>query len=152
MLAGRLSGDRLRSRFGAHGLMTASGLATAATFLMVIVAPSAAIATTAMLLVGVSVAMITPLAMSLAGEATGNPGTAIAQAGAMGYAGLLLGPVVIGFLSDAASLRMALGTAIVLGLLIAALARVLPRSPAIGSIDSRTVSGEVNREPVGIAA
>ncbi|MFD2349201.1 hypothetical protein ACFSTC_07135 [Nonomuraea ferruginea] len=45
----------------------------------------------------------------------------------MGYAGLLLGPVAIGFLSDVTSLRTALGLAVVLGLLIAVAARLLPR-------------------------
>ncbi|MDF5753413.1 MFS transporter [Spongiactinospora sp. TRM90649] len=127
MLAGRLAGDRLRARLGAPALLTASGLATAATFTLVISAPTAALALTGMAFVGVAVATISPVALSLAGTATTSPGPAIAQTGAMGYAGLLLGPVVIGFLSGHASLRTALFTAVALGVVIAVAARLLPR-------------------------
>jgi MFS family permease len=77
--------------------------------------------------VGIAVATVSPMAMSLAGEAVANPGPAIAQTGAMGYAGLLLGPVIIGLLSDLATLRVGLGIAVVLGVLIALAARFLPR-------------------------
>ncbi|GAA1006321.1 MFS transporter [Acrocarpospora pleiomorpha] len=128
MLLGRLSGDRLRLRFGAPGLIAFSGLATAATYGTVILVASPVAAVAGMLFVGVAVAMISPMALSLAGTASATPGPAIAQTGAMGYAGLLLGPVLIGFLSGATSLRLAMVTAVVLGVLIAVVARFLPRS------------------------
>lgn len=127
MLFGRLTGDRARACFGARSMIIIAGLATAATFAVVLMAPTALIAVSAMLFVGVAVATVSPMAMSLAGEAVGNPGPAIAQTSAMGYAGLLLGPVIIGFLSDAATLRAALGIAVVLGVLITLAARFLPR-------------------------
>jgi MFS family permease len=131
MLIARLTGDRLRSRFGARGMMTVSGLATAVFFGIVLAAPAPLVALVAMFFVGLGVATISPMTLSLAGTATDNPGPAIAQAGAMGYAGLLLGPVVIGFLSDVTSLHAALGIAVLLGLLIAVAARFLPqREPA----------------------
>ncbi|GAA3108905.1 hypothetical protein GCM10020001_028740 [Nonomuraea salmonea] len=106
-------------------------MATAGFFAVVLLAPAAVVAVAAMFFVGLGVATISPLTLSLAGTATGTPGPAIAQAGAMGYAGLLLGPVVIGFLSDAAGLRTALGIGVLLGLLIALSSRLLPgREPA----------------------
>ncbi|GAA3115516.1 MFS transporter [Streptosporangium carneum] len=127
MLFGRLTGDRVRARFGARGMIVTAGLSTAATFAVVLTAPTALIAVLAMLFVGVAVATVSPMAMSLAGGAVENPGPAIAQTGAMGYAGLLLGPVIIGFLSDATTLRTALGIAVALGVLITLFARFLPR-------------------------
>ncbi|MET7461593.1 MFS transporter [Nonomuraea sp. NPDC005501] len=127
MLLARLTGDRLRSRFGVRGMLTVSGLATAGFFTVVLASPAPLMAVLAMFFVGLGVATISPMTLSLAGTATDNPGPAIAQAGAMGYAGLLLGPVVIGFLSDATSLRTALGIAVVLGVLIALASRLLPR-------------------------
>ncbi|MEV4473766.1 MFS transporter [Nonomuraea salmonea] len=131
MLIARLTGDRLRVRFGVRGMLTVSGVATAGFFAVVLLAPAAVVAVAAMFFVGLGVATISPLTLSLAGTATGTPGPAIAQAGAMGYAGLLLGPVVIGFLSDAAGLRTALGIGVLLGLLIALSSRLLPgREPA----------------------
>ena len=66
----------------------------------------------------------------------------------MGYGGLVLGPVVIGFLADVSSLRLGLGVAGVLGLLIAAGARYVPmrRLVAIGG------GREVEHESVSLAA
>ncbi|WP_188191580.1 MFS transporter [Nonomuraea sp. SYSU D8015] len=128
MLIARLTGDRLRTRFGVRGMLTVSGVATAGFFTVVLLAPAALVAVFAMFFVGLGVATISPLTLSLAGTATDTPGPAIAQAGAMGYAGLLLGPVMIGFLSDVTSLRTALGVGVVLGLLIALASRLLPRT------------------------
>ncbi|RSN07690.1 MFS transporter [Nonomuraea sp. WAC 01424] len=146
MLLARLGGDRLRSRFGVRGMLGVSGVATAGFFAVVLMAPAALVAVSAMFFVGLGVATIAPLTLSLAGTATDTPGPAIAQAGAMGYAGLLLGPVVIGFLSDATSLRGALGIAVVLGVLIAVASRFLPRkeTPVFAAVPVR--------EPVKVAA
>jgi MFS family permease len=150
MLIARLAGDRLRTRVGPRLLVMASGLGTAATFTLVIATSSAVVAVAGMVLIGLTVATVSPMAISLAGTATGNPGPAIAQTGAMGYAGLLLGPVVIGLLTHAATLRAALGVTVVLGVLIAVAAHFLPRS------ESRTAEAEVHeltrREPLKIAA
>jgi MFS family permease len=139
MLVARLTGDRLRTRFGVRGMLGVSGLATAGFFAVVLAAPAALVAVGVMFFVGLGVATIAPLTLSLAGTATDTPGPAIAQAGAMGYAGLLLGPVVIGFLSDATSLRAALGIAVVLGALIALGSRLLPRREpaALGVLPQR---------------
>ncbi|MEV0378482.1 MFS transporter [Nonomuraea sp. NPDC050643] len=147
MLAARLTGDRLRARFGVRGMLTVSGAATAAFFAVVLMAPAAMVAVSAMFFVGLGVATISPLTLSLAGTATDTPGPAIAQAGAMGYAGLLLGPVAIGFLSDATSLRTALGIGVVLGVLIALCARLLPRTEpaAVSTLPPA-------REPARVAA
>ncbi|TYB63277.1 MFS transporter [Nonomuraea sp. PA05] len=147
MLIARLTGDRLRLRFGVRGMLTVSGVATAGFFAVVLLAPAAVVAVSAMFFVGLGVATISPLTLSLAGTATDTPGPAIAQAGAMGYTGLLLGPVVIGFLSDATSLRTALGIGVVLGVLIALSARMLPRREPVTELDSLPV-----RETVEAAA
>ncbi|MFC6081500.1 MFS transporter [Sphaerisporangium aureirubrum] len=126
MLVSRLAGDRLRSRVGARRLIMASGLATAAAFAVVLTTSSIVIAIAGMVLIGLSVATISPMALSLAGAATRTPGPAIAQTGAMGYAGLLLGPVVIGMLTHTTSLRTALTITIALGLATALTAHFLP--------------------------
>ncbi|MEV0230383.1 MFS transporter [Nonomuraea sp. NPDC050786] len=142
MLVARLTGDRLRTRFGVRGMLTVSGVATAGFFAAVLLAPAALVAVFTMFFVGLGVATISPLTLSLAGTATDTPGPAIAQAGAMGYAGLLLGPVVIGFLSDATSLRTALGIGVVLGALIAFASRLLPRREATAFVPAPAVEPE----------
>ncbi|GAA1266890.1 MFS transporter [Sphaerisporangium rubeum] len=140
MLISRLTGDRLRARFGARALIAASGLATAAAFALVLSTSSVVVAVAGMVLIGLAVATVSPMALSLAGSATRTPGPAIAQTGAMGYAGLLLGPVVIGMLTHATSLRAALTLTIGLGFLMTVTALLLPRV-------SLPVLGEARREP-----
>lgn len=139
MLTGRLVGDRLRTRIGTRKLVTYAGLATGASVTVVVLAPATPVALVGFVLTGLTVCTVVPITISLAGSlAPGRSSAAVAQVGAMGYGGLLLGPVVIGFISDAASLRAGLSTAIVLALLIAAGARFVP-------IRSRARS--ISREP-----
>ncbi|WP_405141242.1 MFS transporter [Sphaerisporangium sp. NBC_01403] len=152
MLVSRLTGDRLRTAFGARRLIIAAGLATAAAFAIVITTSSPLVAVGGMILIGLAVATVSPMAISLAGTATATPGPAIAQTGAMGYAGLLLGPVVIGFISHAATLRVALGVAVVLGVLIAVAAHFLPREPATVAGVQPLRERAAEPEPVSLAA
>jgi fucose permease len=127
MLAGRLVGDRLRSRLGVRRLLTYAGLATAVAVGVIVAAPATPYALAGFGLSGLAVCTVIPTTISLAGAvAPGLSAGAVAQVSAMGYGGLILGPVVIGPLADASSLRAAFGVAVVLGLLIAAGARLVP--------------------------
>lgn len=130
MLLGRLTGDRLRSRLGTRRLLVAGGIGTAAAITVVITAPAVPVALAGFFLTGLAVCTVVPTMISLAGTAApGRSAAAVAQVGAMGYGGLLLGPVAIGMLAEASSLRTALGTVVVLALLVAAGARLVPIPP-----------------------
>ncbi|MDH6577393.1 MFS transporter [Kitasatospora sp. MAP5-34] len=124
---GRLFGDRLSDRFGCRGPLTAAGLASALGILAVVLAPSAMAAVAAFGLTGLAVCVIVPMSMSMAGGlAPGRADAAIAQVSAMGYAGLLLGPVFVGFVAQATSLRSSLACTAVAALLVTAGSRGLP--------------------------
>ncbi|MEV4191438.1 MFS transporter [Streptomyces toxytricini] len=131
---GRLFGDRLRLRLGSRLLLAAAGTATALGVLLVVVAPSAAWAIAGFGLTGLAVCIVVPLCMSLAGAVVpGRSDAAIAQVSAIGYAGLLVGPVLIGFVAEASSLRTGIATAIGVALFIAVAASRMPRGlPAAG--------------------
>jgi MFS family permease len=149
MLTGRLVGDRLRTRLGTRRLMTYAGLSTAAAVSVVVLAPAAGVALFGFLLTGLAICTVIPTTISVAGTiAPGRSAGAVAQVGAMGYGGLVLGPVVIGFLSDVSSLRVGLGVAAVLGLVIAAGARYVPMRRLTTIVGER----EVEREAVRLAA
>ncbi|MFB9836103.1 MFS transporter [Actinoallomurus acaciae] len=149
MLTGRLVGDRLRGRLGTRRLMTYAGLATAATVTVVVLAPVAKVALLGFFLTGLAICTVIPTTISVAGTiAPGRSAGAVAQVGAMGYGGLVLGPVVIGFLSDLSSLRVGLGVAAVLGLLIAAGARYVPMRRLVAFRGER----EIERDTVTLAA
>jgi MFS family permease len=141
---GRLFGDRLSDRFGCRGPVAAAGVATALGILAVVLAPSAMAAVAAFGLTGLAVCVIVPMSMSMAGGlAPGRSDAAIAQVSAMGYAGLLLGPVFVGFVAQATSLRTSLACTVVAALLVAAGSRGLP-----AKVPS-TKSGQPERSPAG---
>ena len=128
MFLGRMFADRLTTWFGARALIMAAGTASAGAFTLVVLAPTPVLALAGFALVGLSVCAVTPLAMSLAGAAGGaETERAIAAASTFGYTGLLLGPVSIGFVSAATSMRI--GYAVVIGVCvtIALSARFVPR-------------------------
>jgi MFS family permease len=149
MLTGRLVGDRLRSRVGTRRMLTYAGLGTAAAVSVVVLAPATPFALAGFALAGLAICTVIPTTISVAGTiAPGRSAAAVAQVGAMGYGGLVLGPVVIGFLADLSSLRVGLGVAIVLGLVIATGARYVPmrRLAAVAE------EPEIDREAVSLAA
>ncbi|MEU1777883.1 MFS transporter [Streptomyces abikoensis] len=130
-LTGRLFGDRLRVRVGGRSLLAAAGGATAVGVLVVVTAGSAPVAIAGFALTGLAVCVVVPLTMSLAGTvAPGRSDAAIAQVSAMGYSGLLVGPVVIGFVAEASTLRTGIGLTTVAALLIAAGSRAVPAHDA----------------------
>jgi MFS family permease len=69
---------------------------------------------------GLGLANIFPLVVSAASRSA-SPGLAIATVSTGGYAGVLIGPPVIGFIADATSLPVAFGLIVALCALMAAL-------------------------------
>lgn len=133
MFIGRMRADRLTVRFGARSLIVSAGLAAAAAFAVVSAAPVPLVALLGFAAVGLAICAVTPLLFSLAGAAGGaQTERAIAAASTMGYSGLLLGPVVIGFISSAASMHV--GYAVTAGVVCLAIAlggRSVPRGQHI---------------------
>ncbi|MFD7582146.1 MFS transporter [Kitasatospora sp. NPDC059817] len=108
MTSGRVGGTWLSIRFGQTRLMLLGGLTAAAGMLVAALAPVVPLAVCGFVLVGLGLANLFPLAIARAGAAGGPQGVAFAST--LGYGGMLIGPVVIGFLADAAGLPMALTT------------------------------------------
>ncbi|MFJ4681326.1 MFS transporter [Kitasatospora sp. NPDC088783] len=108
MTAGRLSGTWLSERLGQTRVMLLGGLTACAGMTTAALAPSVPLALTGFVLVGLGLANVFPLAIAQAGATAGPQG--VATASTLGYAGMLIGPPVIGFLADALSLPAALLT------------------------------------------
>ena len=156
MLAGRLAGDRIRARVGTRRLLAGAGAGTALAMTAVVLAPSAPVALAGFAATGLVVCVIVPTTISLAGTAAPDrPAAAVAQVSAMGYGGLLLGPVVVGFLAEATSLRVGVGVTVVLALLIAFGARYVPVAGAIeakGAANPAQAAGAAVGPSTGTAA
>ncbi|MFJ1758492.1 MFS transporter [Kitasatospora sp. NPDC088134] len=108
MTAGRLSGTWLSERLGGTRVMLFGGLTACAGMTAAALAPSVPVVLAGFVLVGLGLANVFPLAIARAGAVAGPQG--VATASTLGYAGMLVGPPVIGFLADAFSLPAALLT------------------------------------------
>jgi MFS family permease len=87
-----------------------------------VLAPPLAFAYLGAVLWALGVCLVFPAGMSAAGETDHRPADAIAFVGTMGYAGLLIGPPVIGVLADHVGLDRALLVLLGLGTAVAVLA------------------------------
>ena len=107
MTAGRIWGDRWRSRFGAARLVVGSGVLSGAGVLLALLSHAAPAATLGYGLAGLGVANIVPVLYGAAGRALSAQG--IAQVATLGYLGFLAGPPLIGWVSHGLGLRAGLG-------------------------------------------
>jgi predicted MFS family arabinose efflux permease len=108
MAAGRFTGDRLTNRMGPARLLRLGGSVAALGFLTVACVPSTAGALAGFVLVGLGAANIVPVLFSASGRVPGvPPGISLAAVTTIAYAGLLLGPALVGFAADATSLTTA---------------------------------------------
>jgi MFS family permease len=120
MATTRFVADSLRARVGnvalvrVGSLIAASGLGGA----LLIHEPVAAIAGFALL--GLGLAAVVPIAFSAAGELDPRAtGRLVGRVATLGYVGSVAGPIAIGWLAEATSLRTALSLVVVLALVIA---------------------------------
>ena len=129
MLTGRLAAGRLLARVSRRTFIGAAGLLVAVGITLALATTQAALILAGFLLVGLALAGIIPTAFSLAGDLAPNrAGQALSTVTVIGYLGFLFGPVIIGTLADNFSLRAALGTVLVAGLVVAGLSRLLARN------------------------
>ncbi len=108
MTFSRFVGDGIVARFGNHIVLTFGGVIALLGLCGLILAPVAWIALVSFVFVGLGAANIVPILFRLAGTQHTMPkGLAVAALTTAGYAGLLTGPAVIGFLSKGIGLHNA---------------------------------------------
>ena len=104
----RLTGDHLTHRLGGRLTLQLGGALAAAGYVITALVPSPAGALTGFVIVGIGAANIVPVLFSASGKVPGvPPGIALATVTTIAYAGLLLGPALIGFVADATTLPIA---------------------------------------------
>ena len=109
MTATRLAGDRVVAGIGRARTVLAGGLVGAAGLGLAVLAPGLGLGLAGYALLGVGCANIVPVMFTLAGGQTRMPEhLAIPAVTTMGYAGVLAGPALIGFVAQGASLAAAL--------------------------------------------
>jgi len=108
MTAGRLTGDALVARIGDRATLIWGGWLAIFGFVVLLAAPLASLSLAGFVLIGVGSANLVPVLFRRAGSQTVMPsGVAVAAITTTGYAGILLGPAVIGFVAKAVGLGTA---------------------------------------------
>ena len=129
MAVTRLSGDWLTSRLGAALLLRGGGALAAVGLTAALLLGRPALAIAGFGLVGLGLANVVPTVFSAAGRSQSlAPRVAIAAVASAGYAGLLAGPPLIGFIAQAFTLTRALVAVVVCCGLIALLAPMVRRA------------------------
>ena len=134
MACGRLAGHRLLGWLGETRLLVGGSLLAAAGMLAAALSPDIGVALLGLVVVGLGLANVFPVAIARAGALAGSRGVGLAST--VGYGGLLLAPAVVGFVAERAGLPAALTTVSVLAAVAAALAMRLrtisgPRTAAV---------------------
>lgn len=134
MTVGRFGGDAVTGRFGDRAVVLWGGLVVLAGFGMLLLVRRFEVALAAFALIGLGAANVVPVLFRRAGSQTRMPAaTAISAVTMFGYAGYLLGPAVLGFVSQQAGLPAAFWTLAGLMSLVPALARPATALPAPAS-------------------
>lgn len=117
MTMGRFAADWLVTKFGIKHILKMSGVFIVSGMLTAIAFPYVFSATIGFLLVGIGTSAVVPMAYSLAGKSkTMLPGVALAAVSSIGFLGFLIGPPIIGFISELFNLRVSFTLIAILGL------------------------------------
>ncbi len=116
MALGRFVGDRLVTKFGVKKMLQLSGITITTGLLVAVIFPYLLPATTGFLLVGFGVSSVVPIAFSLAGKSSRmSASAALASVSTIGFLGFLIGPPLVGFISQAINLRWSFTLVAILG-------------------------------------
>ncbi len=128
MTAGRLTGDRIIATFGRFNVLMYGSLCASLGLVLLTTVDNFWIAGLGFVMIGFGAANLVPIMFSAAGNQTSMPASmAIASVTTLGYAGILAGPALIGFIAQVSSLSIALGCVAAMMLCVAACARAVVR-------------------------
>lgn len=126
MAIGRLLGDRAVARLGGSTVIVLGGLCAAAGFALATSAPTWQPALAGFALIGIGCANIVPVLYTSVGRQSAVPEhVAVSAITTLGYAGILAGPAMIGFVAHVSSLSVAFAMLTILLLVVAAGGRLL---------------------------
>jgi MFS family permease len=109
MTAGRFAGDRLAHSFGRKGVIVVSAAVSSLGLVLAALAPSSWLCVAGFALTGCGMANLVPLLFSLAAARAGTDVEhATSSVFATGYLGFLIGPPLVGLISNHSSLPIAL--------------------------------------------
>ena len=116
MVIGRLSGDYVVPRIGRRAILLGGGTLVVLGLIAITTLPSPALSLIGFAVIGLGAANLVPVVFSAAGQQSDmDPNMAVASVTFVGYAGILLGPAIIGFGAQSTSLPLAMASLALLG-------------------------------------
>jgi MFS family permease len=120
MVIGRFFGDKISLKYGISSILVLNGILLSIGMLITLLVPSIYFKIGGCFIIGLGISTIVPLVYSQAGNQKEiMPSIAIAGVSTIAYIGFLLGPVIIGYLSDFIGLDKALYLLVILGFVAA---------------------------------
>ncbi len=124
MVLGRLLGDYLSNKFDVRNILIFNGFGIAIGITIAILFTNIYTIIIGCAITGIGISTIVPFIYSKAGNAKNmSPSMALASVSTIAYVGFLLGPVLIGFLSEYFGLKLALSLLVFLGISISILSK-----------------------------
>jgi len=106
MATGRFLADRIISKIGRKKMLQISGVVISSGLFTAVIFPTLVASTIGFMMVGLGVSSIVPTVYSTAGKQTRvPPGIALATVSSVSFLGFLMGPPLIGYIAEIASLR-----------------------------------------------
>jgi predicted MFS family arabinose efflux permease len=110
MATGRLLGNKIIARLGQQLMFQMSAIVAASGFVILVASLWPYAELLGFVMIGLGASNIVPILFSFSGKFKKTaPHTALAIVTSLGYAGLLMGPPLVGFIANASSLSVALG-------------------------------------------
>jgi predicted MFS family arabinose efflux permease len=108
MTCGRLAGDRIVTRFGDRRVLIGGGLVAVAGFALLLASPITEVALAGFLLIGFGASNTVPVLFRRSGtQSVMPPALAVSAITISGYAGILVGPALVGFVAKIVGLPVA---------------------------------------------
>jgi MFS family permease len=150
MLAGRLVGDRAVARLGRRRFLVGSGVVSAVGLGAGLASGTVVGACLGFAVLGLGLSCVIPTVYGAAGNAPGvTPGAGVATVTIASWPAFLVGPPLVGGLSDLTSLRTALLVVVLAGAVIAVLGRWVP--PPSEGVEQPAGTDDLGLVPPGAA-
>lgn len=116
MVIGRLSGDYIVPRIGRRAILLGGGAVVVLGLIAITTLPSPTLNLIGFAVIGLGAANLVPVVFSIAGQQNDmDPNMAVASVTFVGYAGILLGPAIIGYGAQYTSLPLVMASLAVFG-------------------------------------
>jgi MFS family permease len=141
MAISRFAADPLRARLGDVTLVRAGSLLAAAGLGLGLIVHEPAAGIAGFALLGLGLGPVVPIAFSAAGDLDARAtGRLVGRVATLAYVGTVVGPIAIGWLAEATSLRTALFLVVLLALVIAVSARACDQATGTRLARSRSAT------------